>query len=350
MTSTRPDRVIVIGCGLIGTSVALALTRAGVRVALDDVDTAALDEACRMGAGTALTEDTPVADLVVIATPPSAVVDTLYRAQARGLGRAYTDVASTKEHIWAEAALRGSDLLGYVPGHPMAGRELSGPGAAVPDLFAGRPWILCPYPTVDPEALAAVDALVRLCGGVRRDLTPAAHDRAAAALSHVPQVVSSALAGQLAGLGPDILALAGAGVTDTTRTAGSDPALWADILGQNASVVAEAVERLAGELGSLARELRAGGSGPSDGVRELLDRGNAGRAALLAAAGTTAANTAAAGPAAGPAAPAPARTRAAAAGTRTGPPYLPPHRPYRSPLLRPGRPAGPVPRIRRFAR
>jgi prephenate dehydrogenase len=266
VTSTGLERVVVIGCGLIGTSVALALTRAGVRVALDDIDTDAVDQARRMGAGEVLTEDTPVADLVVIATPPSAVVDTLYDAQARGLGRAYTDVAGAKEHIWTEAELRGSDVLGYVPGHPMAGRELSGPGAAQADLFAGRPWILCPYPTVEPDALDAVDALVSLCGGRRTDLTPAAHDRAVAALSHVPQLVSSVLAAQLADLGPAVLALAGTGARDTTRIAGSDPRMWTDNLGQSAPAVAEVVERMAGDLASAAAELRrlhADGSGGS---------------------------------------------------------------------------------------
>ncbi|MEV5681328.1 MULTISPECIES: prephenate dehydrogenase [unclassified Streptomyces] len=327
MTTTGLERVIVIGSGLIGTSIALALTRAGVEVALDDLDPDALDQARRMGAGTVLTEDTPVADLVVIATPPSAVVDTLCDAQARGLGRAYTDVAGAKEHIWTEAELRGSDLLGYVPGHPMAGRELSGPGAAQADLFTGRPWILCPYPTVDPEALAAVDELVFVCGGRRKDLTPAAHDRAVAALSHVPQVISSALAAQLTDLGPEVLALAGTGVGDTTRIAGSDPRLWADILGQNAASVADTVERMAGELASLAAELRKGGADPSDAAGELVARGNRGRAALLAARPLSA-----------------ARLRDLPVAALT-----PLRAQHRSSRLRAGRPAGPMPRIHRLA-
>ncbi|MCX5199540.1 prephenate dehydrogenase [Streptomyces sp. NBC_00249] len=282
MSGTGADRVTVIGCGMIGTSIGLALTGAGVAVSLEDRDPRAVAQARLMGAGAPLTPRTPPADLVVVATPPSTVVDTLFAAQARGLGHAYTDVASAKGRIWAEAELRGCDLRGYVPGHPMAGRELSGPAAAQADLFAGRPWILCPYPTVEPRALEAADALVTLCGAHRRDMTPADHDRAVAALSHAPQLVSSALAAQLAGLDPDVLALAGTGVRDTTRIAGGDARLWGDILGQNAVAVADAVDRIARELAVTARELREPGATGSAAVDALLDRGNLGRAALVA--------------------------------------------------------------------
>ncbi|MFI1868625.1 MULTISPECIES: prephenate dehydrogenase [Streptomyces] len=341
MTSTGLERVIVIGCGLIGTSIALALTRAGVEVALDDLDPHTLGQARSMGAGTALTEHTPLADLVVIATPPSAVVDTLYEAQARGLGRAYTDVASAKEHIWTEAELRGSDLQGYVPGHPMAGRELSGPAAAQPDLFAGRPWILCPYPGVEKEALAAVDALVSLCGARRTDMAPARHDRAVAALSHLPQLVSSALAAQLTDLDPEVLALAGTGVRDTTRIAGSDRRMWGDILAQNASAVADAVGRLAEELASAAAELRTNGpSGGSALVDALLGRGNLGRSALLDAAPKTPVPTPLT-----PKSPIPAPLTSL---TPKAPVPAPARGPYGTLRLAPGRPTGPLPTFRPF--
>ncbi|MGW1764053.1 prephenate dehydrogenase/arogenate dehydrogenase family protein [Streptomyces sp. NPDC002073] len=186
MTSTGLHRVTVIGCGLIGTSLALALTRAGVEVLLEDHDPDALGRAMLMGAGTPLAPAAPPADLVVIATPPSTVVDVLYEAQARGLGHAYTDVADAKEQIWAEAELRGCDVRGYVPGRPVVGRSSAGRGPADAaearaDLFAGRSWIVCPYPAAEPRALDAVDALVALCGARRRDMSPAEHDRAVAA-------------------------------------------------------------------------------------------------------------------------------------------------------------------------
>src|SRR6478609_8164238 len=140
MNSTTVRRVTVLGTGVIGTSIALALRRAGIHVALSDQDVGSLATAECMGAGIALMPDDPPADLVVIATPPSTVVSVLRDAQARGLGAVYTDVASTKARISADAELAGCDLTSYVPGHPMAGRELSGPHAAHADLFAGRPW------------------------------------------------------------------------------------------------------------------------------------------------------------------------------------------------------------------
>jgi prephenate dehydrogenase len=283
MTSNDLRRVTVIGCGLIGTSIALALTRAGVEVALDDCDADAVMQARLMGAGRELEPHAAPADVVVIATPPAAVVDALYDAQTRALGYAYTDVAGVKELIWNEAELRACDLMGYVPGHPMAGRERSGAGAAEVDLFVGRPWVLCPYPTSQPEAVEAVAELVALCGGIRRDMAPEEHDEAVAAVSHVPQLVASALAAQLTDVAGEVLALGGGGVGDTTRIAGSDPTLWSDIFAQNPEAVAEVVDRIAAELAEAARQLRDPGSDGSTAVDELLERGNQGRAALLAA-------------------------------------------------------------------
>ncbi|MEU8521277.1 prephenate dehydrogenase [Streptomyces sp. NBC_01216] len=286
MTSPRLHSVTVIGCGLIGTSVALRLTRAGIAVALADLDPTAVALAAGRGAGTPLAPDAPPADLVVVATPPSAVVDTLYEAQARGLGRSYTDMAGAKALIWEEAELRGCDLRGYVPGHPMAGRELSGPAAADPALFDGRPWILCPGPTAPAEAVASVEELVALCGGIPHRMTPGAHDEAVATVSHTPMLVAAVLAAQLAGTSPEVLALAGGGLRDTTRIAASDPGLWSDILTHNAPAVAAAVERVAADLTLAAAELRDGSDTGSVTVGALLLQGNRGRAALLDATGS----------------------------------------------------------------
>ncbi|MFF8867330.1 prephenate dehydrogenase [Streptomyces sp. NPDC015139] len=286
---TRPHllrQVTVIGCGLIGTSIALDLTRAGIAVRLTDRDPAAVAQAAARGAGTPLTLLDRAADLVVVAVPPSAVADTVYEAQARGLGRAFTDVAGTKGLIAEEAELRGCDLRGYVPGHPMAGRETSGPAAAEPGMFAGRPWILCPGPCVPPEAEAAVRELVRLCGAEPRTMSPEAHDEAVATVSHTPQLVAAALAAQLADTAPEVLALAGGGLRDTTRIAASDAGLWTDILGHNAEAVAARVDRVAADLALLAEELRNGGSTGSVTVGALLLRGNLGRAALTGATGS----------------------------------------------------------------
>ncbi|MFC4533314.1 prephenate dehydrogenase [Sphaerisporangium dianthi] len=276
-------RVTVIGTGVIGTSIALGLRRAGVQVALSDRDAASLAQAVRMGAGVPLGPGTPPADVVVIATPPSTVVPVLRDAQARGLGAAYTDVASTKGGIAAEAALAGCDLSTYVPGHPMAGRELSGPAAAREELFAGRPWALCPHSETPGETVALVARLVEVCGGQVKVLAPGAHDRVVAAVSHAPHLVSAALAARFAGADEAALSLAGAGLQDTTRIANGDPDLWSDILRQNGEPVAAVLEAVARDLAEVAAALRAGDAAATGVLADLLVRGKAGRERIVEA-------------------------------------------------------------------
>ncbi|MCY0937380.1 prephenate dehydrogenase/arogenate dehydrogenase family protein [Streptomyces sp. H34-S4] len=167
MTSTPLRSVTVIGCGPTGTSIALALTRAGVDVALDDNDPRALDRALRAGAGSLLLPGDRPADVVVVATDPSTAADVLYEAQARGLGRAYTDVHGTDESMWQEILLRGCDQFAYVPGRPPGAPRTAERGAASADRFEGRPWLLIPGPATPPEAVAAVRELVALCGAIR---------------------------------------------------------------------------------------------------------------------------------------------------------------------------------------
>ncbi|MET8144888.1 prephenate dehydrogenase [Sphaerisporangium sp. NPDC005288] len=286
-------RVTVIGTGVIGTSVALALRGAGVQVALSDRDAASLAQAVRMGAGVPLRPGTPPADVVVIATPPSTVVPVLRDAQARGLGAAYTDVASAKGRIAAEAEPAGCDLASFVPGHPMAGRELSGPAAARAELFAGRPWALCPHAGTSPEAIALVARLVEICGAEAQVVAPGAHDEVVAAVSHAPHVVSAALAAHFAAADDTTLSLAGAGLGDTTRIAGGAPSLWCDILLQNAEPVAAVLEAVALELAAAAGALRAGGATASGVLADLLVRGNLGRERIVEAASSSRARAAA---------------------------------------------------------
>ncbi|MCB5165634.1 prephenate dehydrogenase/arogenate dehydrogenase family protein [Streptomyces bambusae] len=164
-------RVTVIGCGTVGTSLALALSRAGVEVFVEDHDPDAVARAMLLGAGSPLGADTPPADLVVVATPAETVVDVLYEAQARGLGYAYTDVAGGTAEIWAEAELRGCDVRGYVPSRPVPG--LGGLGGIRADRFDGRPWLVYPFATAEPVALGALAALIALCGASRRDVAAA---------------------------------------------------------------------------------------------------------------------------------------------------------------------------------
>ena len=275
-------RVLIIGCGLIGTSIGLALRRPGIEVLLEDSSAAARAQAALMGAGTAPAAGGPRADVVVIATPPSTVAAVLRDAQARDLGAAYTDVASTKARLIAEAEAAGCDLTTFVPGHPMAGRELSGPAGAQAVLFEGRRWALCPGPDTDPGLVGLVRQMATLCGGSPILLGPDAHDQIVAAVSHAPHLVSSAVAARFTDVGDPALSLVGQGLCDMTRIAAGPSDLWRDILEHNAERVAAVLEAVAADLAGAAGALRAEHGPGATALTDLLLRGNRGRAHIVA--------------------------------------------------------------------
>ncbi|GLW97407.1 prephenate dehydrogenase [Microtetraspora sp. NBRC 16547] len=266
--------VVVVGTGLIGTSVALALRQRDVRVYLADRDAGAVRLARELGAGEEWTPGA-TADLAVIAVPPQFVAPQLLDLQKNGAARYYTDVASVKALPAAQAEEIGCDLTTFVPGHPLAGRERSGPAAARADLFLGRPWALCPTADTSAEAVRTVQELVALCGGNAVTVEAAEHDRAVAVVSHAPHVTAAAVAARLAEASDTALGLSGQGVRDVTRIAAGDPSLWTGILSGNAAPVAEVLERVAADLAAAARSLReyAGEGSAVAEVTDLLTRG-----------------------------------------------------------------------------
>jgi prephenate dehydrogenase len=275
-----PGRVLIVGSGLVGTSVALALRAKGTEVWLSDRDEATAKLAADLGAGTVvpdLRDAKGMAEVAVLAVPPAAVAATLARLQECAVAEVYTDVASVKEMPVRMARELGCDLESFVPGHPLAGRERHGPAAARADLFLGRTWALCPLPETSPGAVAAVTALTLACGAdpVRTD--PATHDRWVALVSHAPHLVAVAMAARLApsAVPGDALRLAGQGLRDVTRIAAGDSTLWRQILLANAGPVAEVVAAVAEDLADAARALAT-----SEDVTGLLDRGRAGVARI----------------------------------------------------------------------
>ncbi|MFW6639882.1 prephenate dehydrogenase [Nocardiopsis algeriensis] len=296
-TGHRPEvhRVAVIGTGLIGTSIALALRSHGVDVLLSDPDPASLRLACDRGAGRPLDREPQgrPADVAMIAAPPAVVPAVLREAQDRGLAHVYTDAASVKASVAAEAERLGCDMATFVPGHPMGGREKQGPGAARADLFLGRSWALCPTGKADAASTALVAEIARLCGADPLVVDAAAHDRAVALVSHAPHVASSAVAARLLAGDETALSLAGQGVRDVTRVAGGDPALWTEILAHNAAPVADVLHAVAADLAAAAEALRGaaagdGGRDPSalEPVRDLLARGRGGHGRIPGKHGT----------------------------------------------------------------
>jgi prephenate dehydrogenase len=307
----------VIGTGLIGTSIALALCEQGVTVWLTDHDPAAARLAADLGAGRVLPEplgaaarergspeaaspgrrpqaqDGPWADLAVLAVPPAAVAPSLAAAQARRLARWYTDVASVKALPLRQAGELGCDLACFVPGHPLSGRERSGPAAARADLFLGRPWVICPGPQTAPEAIAAVAGLVGCCHGELVQADADEHDHWVALVSHAPHLVAAAMAAQLTDAPGGALGLAGQGLRDVTRIAAGDPGLWTQILAANAAPVARVLADLAADLTAVAEALAETGAPPHPAepsslklLAGLLEEGSAGVARIPGKRGT----------------------------------------------------------------
>ena len=273
---TSLHRVLVVGTGLIGTSIALALRDAGVAVHLLDRNGATARLAAALGAGTPDAPRQP-ADIAVLAVPPSSVGTSAMSVLESGLAESVTDVASVKVAPYEDAVSRGLDVTRYVGGHPMSGRERSGPGAARADLFAGRPWVLTPSAASSPATLDRVRELVRLCGATAVEMTAEEHDRAVALVSHSPHVVASALAGCLVGADDAALRLAGPGLLDTTRVAASDPALWTQILLANAGATADVLDAVSARIGEMIVALRADAAGQ---ISSVLAQGAEGRRAL----------------------------------------------------------------------
>ncbi|MRJ77241.1 prephenate dehydrogenase [Aeromicrobium sp. SMF47] len=241
-----PGPVLVIGCGLIGTSIGLALRAHEVDVLLADAEPGNVEAAASRGAGRPATDHVEPY-LVVAAVPPTAAADVVVQALRRWPAAYVTDVTSVKAGLQREIdAHPGAER--FAGGHPMAGSERSGPMAGSAQLFEGRPWAVTPGSATLPEALDAVVDMALHVGAVPIILEAAAHDRAVALVSHVPQVMSTLTAARLNDAQGNHLALAGPGLRDTTRIAGSDSALWIDILGTNAADVRAVLELVRADL------------------------------------------------------------------------------------------------------
>ena len=282
-TASERD-LLVVGAGLIGTSIGLAAMDAGRRVWLADRDRPTAVFAASLGAGAA---DPPPAAVgtVVVAVPPAAVATACVEALAAHPSAIVMHVCSVQANPAAEVEAAGADLSRFIGTHPVAGREVSGPSAADKDLFVDRPWALCPTGGTSAGAVEAARRLALDCRAWPIVVEPAEHDRILARLSHVPQLVASALAATLAGLDPSSAALAGPGFRDTTRLADSPPQMWGEIAAANAGALAAALHEVAGPLMSLADALDTAvanrdAAAAADAVTELVRRGRAGRAVL----------------------------------------------------------------------
>lgn len=278
--------MLVVGTGLLGTSIALALRARGVDVLLSDSSPSSQALAVDYGAGRALSDgDDPV--LVIVAVPPEVTATIVVKQMEAWPDAVVTDVASVKESVLDGVLAAGVDASRYVGSHPMAGRERGGPMSARADLFVGRPWVIAAHSSSDPEAVDAVERLALDAEAVPVRLGATEHDRAVAFVSHVPQVISTLLAERLLDAGPKALELAGQGLRDTTRIAASDPTLWLQVLASNASPVVRILRDYAADLADMIDALSdVSRQGARRRIADAFAAGNAGVGAIPGKHGT----------------------------------------------------------------
>jgi prephenate dehydrogenase len=273
--------VALLGTGLIGGSIGLALRHRGEMVVGYDASPEVLARAAGMGAidaqaGT-VADAVAGADVVVVAVPVGRIAGLVVEALDAG-AVAVTDVGSVKATvIEAVAAARPEASVRFVGGHPMAGSEQDGLDGASPDLFAGATWVLTPTATTDLDAHAAVRAMASRLGAEVVEIPPVEHDTLVAVVSHVPQLAATTLmnvADADAGEHQLLLRLAAGGFRDMTRIAAGHPGIWPDICVANRDAILRALDDYRASLDSV-RDLVAAGDG--SGLLRVLERGRVAR-------------------------------------------------------------------------
>lgn len=240
-------RAAIVGTGLIGGSIGLALRGRGWFVTGRDHDGARATRALELGAVDALGDD-PDAEITFVATPVGEVAGVARAALLAGAG-AVTDVGGVKQVV-----VDGVDHPRFVGGHPMAGSEQEGIEGATADLFEGAVWVLTPTPGTDETAFTTVRSVVASLGAEVVELTPERHDRLVAVVSHVPHLTAAALvtlAAERAEEHRALLRLAAGGFRDMTRVASGHPGIWPDVTAANRAAILDTLDDLGAALGRL---------------------------------------------------------------------------------------------------
>ena len=280
--SSRRRRAAVVGTGLIGGSIALALRKQGWHVTGRDLDGRRASQALEQGALDAIGED-PEAEVTFICVPVSSIADEAGAALAGG--SVVTDVGGVKGPVVAAV-----DHPRFVGGHPMAGSEQEGMDGADPSLFEGATWVLTPIVSTDAAAYTLVRSIVTSLGADVVALAPERHDELVATVSHVPHLAAATLmalaadgaieqgpSGPWSGGQSPMLRLAAGGFRDMTRIAAGHPGIWPDICAENRDAIVEALDRLVAALSAM-RDLVVLGDRP--GLLDALERARSARVNL----------------------------------------------------------------------
>jgi prephenate dehydrogenase len=264
-------KVRIVGSGLIGASIGLGLVQRGIAVEMVDSDPSAQALARDLTGGVVVVDP----ELVIFALPTSGLSQVIQSEIAINPQSTFMDVGSVK----SEVVLQVKTFLGlstrFLPTHPMAGREIGGASSARADLFQGRSWILTPEPDCDPESKNLVIELITLLGATPIELSALDHDAAVAKISHLPQIAASLVAKQLSGTPVEWMELAGQGLRDTTRIAGSDEKLWKEIIYSNRAEISQLLISLQNDLTQMIKSLDDQAK-----IAELLAAGRDGKAMI----------------------------------------------------------------------
>ncbi|MGH6989309.1 MAG: prephenate/arogenate dehydrogenase family protein [Stellaceae bacterium] len=285
------ERVAFIGIGLVGSSLARRLKRdrlAGEIVACARSQ-ATLDQVMELRLADRVTRDPAEAvrgaDLVVIATPLSAYAEIAAQvAPAVKPGAIVTDVGSVKGAAIRDLKPALPQTVHFIPGHPVAGTEHSGPAAGFPELFEGRWTILTPLPGTDTAALDRLTRLWQAVGSKVVTMDPDHHDKVLAIVSHLPHLIAYTIVGTATDLEQtlktEVIEFSASGFRDFTRIAASDPVMWRDVFLANREAVLEMLQRFTEDLTALQRAIRWG---EGDKLEELFTRTRAIRRAIIEA-------------------------------------------------------------------
>lgn len=275
-------RIKIVGAGLIGTSMALALKQSGHEISL--VDNVAENQRIAeslLGVDSGSGQRAGEPEVVIIATPISSILSALIAEFNANPEATFIDIGGLKSNLVLEVARVPGLNSRFCSTHPMAGREVSGPTAARADLFQGRPWLITPSAQTDPRSLSVARELASECGATIVEMAPEEHDGVIALISHLPQVTASLLGTVIeASVGSgeeEFLSLSGQGLRDTIRLASSDSAMWSELLVANRSAVLPLLEEFAEKIAALSTALE---NSDRAAVSGILHEGAAGKARI----------------------------------------------------------------------
>ena len=261
--------VRVVGSGLIGTSFGLCMKAAGAAVEMVDSDADNAKLAQDLIKSSAIAQP----ELIVVAVPIGANQESVVKLLNENPNSIVCDLASVKSDLLLKVKQLSDQSASFISLHPMAGREVSGAENARADLFKGRAWIAISDDSTSDKAKKVGSELVAMCGSTLYWMSSLEHDQTVAKISHIPQILSSLLAGSLLDISSDNLNLSGQGLRDLTRLANSDSNLWSEILLTNKGVISPLLDQLISDLQSLKNSLAK----KDQQIIEFMEKGNKGK-------------------------------------------------------------------------